>query len=162
MTDNKNVVPYPSSDEEKAGRVIAEAERLSRQSALERTFWMKRSAERLGINVEELKILVEATVKEREKRRPRPKPRSGAKSSASKGSARARRKSALLPSGRKSVDARPSRQRSTRRPKRKRRPSRRRSLTSPNCRWRSTRRSLCNSPPSLISTFISFVTSFQS
>src|ERR1700731_2865629 len=31
MTDNKNVVPYPSSDEEKAGRVIAEAERLSRQ-----------------------------------------------------------------------------------------------------------------------------------
>ena len=38
MTDNKNVVPFPSSDEEKAGRVIAEAERLSRQSALERNF----------------------------------------------------------------------------------------------------------------------------
>ena len=75
MTDNKNVVPFPSSDEEKAGRVIAEAERLSRQSVLERNFWMKRGAERLGINVEELKILVEATVKEREKRRPRPKPR---------------------------------------------------------------------------------------
>jgi len=68
MTDNKNVVPFPSSDEEKAGRVIAEAERLSRQSALERTFWMKRSAERLGINVEELKIMVEAAVKEREKK----------------------------------------------------------------------------------------------
>jgi hypothetical protein len=29
MTDNKNVVPFPSSDEEKAARVIAEAERLS-------------------------------------------------------------------------------------------------------------------------------------
>ena len=68
MTDNKNVVPFPSSDEEKAGRVIAEAERLSRQSVLERNFWMKRSAERLGINVEELKILVEAAVKEREKK----------------------------------------------------------------------------------------------
>jgi hypothetical protein len=40
MTDNKNVVPFPSSDEEKAARVIAEAERLSRQSALERTFWI--------------------------------------------------------------------------------------------------------------------------
>ena len=113
MTDNKNVVPFPSSDEEKATRVIAEAERLSRQSVLERNFWMKRSAERLGINVEELKILVEATVKEREKRRPKPKPRSGGKSSASKGSAGARRKGAVLPSGRKSVDARSSRKRST-------------------------------------------------
>jgi flagellar biosynthesis GTPase FlhF len=68
MADNKNVAPFPSSDEEKAGRVIAEAERLSRQSVLERNFWMKRSAERLGINVEELKILVEAAVKEREKK----------------------------------------------------------------------------------------------
>jgi putative DNA primase/helicase len=54
-------------DEEKARRVMNEAERLSRQSALERNFWMKGSAERLGIPLQELKTLVEARVKEREK-----------------------------------------------------------------------------------------------
>jgi hypothetical protein len=54
-------------DEEKARRVINEAERLSRQSVLERNFWMKKSAERLGIPLQELKALVEARVKEWEK-----------------------------------------------------------------------------------------------
>ena len=61
---NENVVVL---DEEKARRVMNEAERLSRQSALERNFWMKKSAEELGIPLQELKTLVDARVREREK-----------------------------------------------------------------------------------------------
>ena len=162
MTDNKNVVPYPSSDEEKAGLVIAEAERLSRQSALERTFWMKRSAERLGINVEELKILVEAAVKEREKKEAEAKAeerRQEQRVERQRGSEEKRRRASERAEERRCKVEQEAIDNAA---QAKEKAKQKALLTSPNCRWRSTRRSLCKSPPSLISTFISFVTSFQS
>lgn len=55
----------PITDEEKAKRVTAEVERLSRLPEVEWRFWVKRSsAERLGIPPEELRQLVEVRLRE--------------------------------------------------------------------------------------------------
>jgi hypothetical protein len=67
---SEKVVEFPKpeiSAEEKARRVMAEAERLSRQSEVEWRFWLDGSAERLGIPAPKLAELVRAKIKESEK-----------------------------------------------------------------------------------------------
>ena len=67
---SEKVVEFPKpeiSAEEKARRVMAEAERLSHQSEVEWRFWLDGSAELLGIPAPKLAELVKAKIKEREK-----------------------------------------------------------------------------------------------
>jgi hypothetical protein len=71
MTETSStVLPFPPNvDEEQARRITAEANRLAGQSASERMFWARRSAERLGIEVSEMQAYVNAVVREREKQK---------------------------------------------------------------------------------------------
>jgi hypothetical protein len=59
MSD-KVVSIHPVSEEDQIQRRIREAERLARQSPAERALWLRSSAERLGMPVDELRIIVEA------------------------------------------------------------------------------------------------------
>ena len=71
MTETSStVLPFPPSvDEEQVRKITAEANRIAGQSPVERMFQAKRSAERLGIEVNEMKAYVLAVVREREKQK---------------------------------------------------------------------------------------------
>jgi hypothetical protein len=63
----EKIVEFPTprqSDEEQFRRVAAEAERLANQSEVERSFWLPKHAEEIGVPIMTLKKAVNAVLRE--------------------------------------------------------------------------------------------------
>src|SRR5215472_5282447 len=64
---DKVVVNFPTTGEEHARRIVAEAQRLANLTPGEWRLWINKSAERLGVSRADLEGLVKAIIESREK-----------------------------------------------------------------------------------------------